>query len=141
MRFYATTRIEFRDAGKITASGKKADKSQLKEKKIPVGKWIQVRSEKDKSTIPYGTGMFTFDNKRGRIDRQSEIIQLGLEDEFIVRNGNTFQYEDVTGEIWKGSETQFKRMLRQNEELREELIAGIQDQTIQLSRVGGGEDS
>lgn len=137
LKYYATTRIELKRASKITKAKNVSDKSKLKSKEVPAGVWIQARSEKDKSTKPFGQGMFAFDSDNGEIDLASEIIQLGLEDEIISRTGNSFEYEDVTGEVWKaGSEKGFKQLLTDNDDMREEIIAAIQDMTTELSRVG-----
>lgn len=136
LRYYATTRLEFRKAGKVTRDQPVADKSQLKTKKVPFGNWIQVRSEKEKSTKPYLQGMFVFDGDHGRIDIASEIIQLGLEDEIIVRSGNTFHYEDLSGVEHKGYEGKFKQLISEDAELRGELVEAITEMTAQLARVG-----
>lgn len=136
LRYYATTRLEFRKAGKVTQDRPVADKAQLKQKKVAIGNWIQVRSEKEKSTKPYMQGMFIFNSDNGEIDQASEIIQLGLEDEIIERRGNIFHYEDVAGVEHKGLETKFKQLISEDEELREELIDSITEMTVQLSRVG-----
>lgn len=135
MKYYATTRLELRRAGKVTKKKAVAEKSQKKDKEVPYGNWIQVRSEKDKSTRPYRQGMFLYNADRGRIEVESEIIQLGLEDDIIERNGNVFSYEAVDGTEWKGLENKFKSMIRENDELREELVSAISDMTVELSRV------
>ena len=136
LRYYATTRLEFKKAGKVTRDMAVADKGQLKEKKVPYGNWIQVRSEKEKSTKPYMQGMFVFDSDHGEIDQTSEIIQLALEDEIIQRRGNMFHYEDIAGVEHKGLETRFKQMISTDTDLRDELVDAITEMTMQLSRVG-----
>ena len=136
MRFYATTRINLRKAQKLTEALKRADRGQLKETQLPVGNWIQARSEKDKSTRPLQQGMFVFDGRKGRIDLESEIIQLGLEDDLIVKSGNTYVYEDVTGKEHRGTWKVFKKKLKDDNLMRGELIEGISDMTVQLSKVG-----
>jgi RecA/RadA recombinase len=135
LRYYATTRLEFRKAGKVTRDAPVAERGQLKTKKVPQGNWIQVRSEKEKSTKPYGQGMFVFDSDHGRIDIESEIIQLGLEDEIITRSGNIFHYEDLAGIDHKGTESRFKQLISEDHGLREELIEAITEMSFQLSRV------
>lgn len=135
MKFYATTRLELKRAGKIKKKQNVAEKSNLVKKEMPAGNWIQVRSEKDKSTRPYRQGMFIFDSDRGRIDLESEIIQLGLEDDIIERNGNVFSYEDLAGVEWKGLENKFKELIRENPDLQDELVQAISDMTVQLGRM------
>jgi recombination protein RecA len=136
LAYYATSRIEFKKTLPVKEKMKKAQRGELKEKEVKVGTWIQVRSEKEKSTHPYMTGEFMFDNKGGKIDLASEIIQLGLEDEIIVRSGNTFTYEDIDGEIWSGNNSKFRGILADQDDLRSEIVEAIQDQTVELSRVG-----
>ena len=137
LKYYATTRLELRKSGKVTKAKNVADKSKLKSKEVPVGTWIQARSEKDKGSKPYGQGMFMFDTENGCIDIASEIIHLGLEDEIISRDANSFEYEDISGESWRaGSEKAFKQLLEENEDVREEIIASITDMTQILGRVG-----
>jgi hypothetical protein len=137
MKYYATSRIEFKKSGRVTEPGFVADKHKLMKKAIPSGNWIQVRAEKEKSTVPYRQGMFVFDSKGGRIDRFSEILQLGLEDGIITREGNTFSYEDLEGAVWKGSEKNFKKMIEDNEFLWEEIVGAVADMTVALSKVDG----
>jgi recombination protein RecA len=135
LRYYATTRLEFRKAGKVTRDAPVADKGQLKQKKIPTGNWIQVRSEKEKSTRPYGQGMFIFDSDHGVIDLASEIIQLGLEDGIVLRTGNVYRYEDLAGVEHRGLEAKFKQLISEDADLRGELVDAITEMTVQLSRV------
>lgn len=136
LKYYATTRIEMRQAEKLREEKQVAVKNKLVKKAVPYGAWIQVRSEKDKSVKPFRQSMFAFNSDRGEIDLASEIITLGLEDEIIERTGNIFSYEDVDSVEWKGTERRFATLIRENAELQEELIGAIQDQTIQLARVG-----
>ena len=136
LRFYATTRINLRRAQKVTEAKKRADRGQMKESQLPVGNWIQARSEKDKSTRPLQQGMFIFDNKGGQIDEESEIIQLALEDDLIEKNGTRYTYEDMTGEQWAGQWKAFKKTIKEHPELKTELIEGISDMTVQLGKVG-----
>lgn len=136
LKYYATTRIELKDAGKVTESQEISHKSKLSKKDRPVGKWIQAKNQKDKSTRPYRQGMFVFDTKYGEIDLASEIIHLGLEDGIVVRDGNKFSYEDYEGHAYKApNEKAFKKMIHSDKEFREEVVASISDMTIELSKV------
>lgn len=137
--FYATTRIEFKKTGAVKAKGKVAEKGRLVEKDRKVGNWIQVRVEKEKSTMPYRQASFLFDSNAGRIDVSSEILHLGLEDEILLRNGNFITYETVDGEAISLTEKKFMQRVRSDEALREELVEGIQDRTAQLAKVGDEE--
>lgn len=138
MGFYATTRLEFRKTGQVKAKKRVAAKSKLIEKDMPIGAWIQVRATKEKSTRPYGQASFIFDADSGDIDLLSEIIQLGLEDEIIVRSGNSFSYEDMDGTEWKGnSEKAFRKLLDLNPELVADLVDAISDMTVEMAQMNG----
>jgi recombination protein RecA len=136
LRFYATTRINLRKAHKLTEAKKRADRGQMKETQLPTGNWIQARSEKDKSTRPLQQGMFVFDNTKGRIDLESEIIQLGLEDQIIEKLGNSYLYVNAAGGELKKTWKAFKQAIREDEMLASEMIAAISDMTVELSKVG-----
>lgn len=135
LRYYATTRLEFRKTGKVDEPTWIAEKGELKKKKGVWGNWIQIRSEKDKSTRPHRQGSYIFDNKRGRIDAASEILHLALEDEIVEKKGNRYIYEDMVGDEWKGTQAQWRKMLIENPDLHEELRAAVEDMTAELSRV------
>jgi recombination protein RecA len=131
LRFYATGRIEFRRGTKVMGKRKRARAEKLVEAEVPVGRWTQVKVEKDKSTIPGREGAFIFDYEMKQVDIASEIIQLGLEDELITRSGNNFTYEDIDGHVWTGMRTKFAKYIHENEELQRELISAIEDVTRQ----------
>jgi recombination protein RecA len=137
MGFYASTRLEFKKTGAVEESGRRAEKLELKSKKIKVGDWIQVKAMKEKTARPYQQGAYIFRTDRGEIDLMSEILQLGLEDEIITRSGNTFSYETFEGEIISGGEAKFRNILMENEELRDEIVDAISDMTHQIAKVNG----
>ena len=135
MGFYASTRIEFAKTGKVETSGQRAEKGELKAKKIQVGDWIQAKAVKEKTSKPYQQGSYIFRTDEGRIDQLSEIIQLGLEDEIIRRVGKRYEYETLDGMEFSGQEAKFREMLEEDDEVRQELIDAIEDMTYQISRV------
>lgn len=136
LRFYATTRIEMRKGGMEKAKRRVAARGKLVERDVPNARWIQCRVEKDKSTRPYREGSFLFDSKSGSIDIASEIVHLGLEDEIISRVGNNLIYEDIDGKEWKYLPTKFHSIVRANDDLRDELVSVIQDNTVRQSTYG-----
>lgn len=135
MGFYATTRLEFKKTGAVEISGKRAEKMEMKSKKIKVGDWIQVKAQKEKAAKPYQQGAYIFRSDQGQIDRVSEIIQLGLEDEILERSGNKFHYESLDGTVYVRSEAQLRDLLEQEPEILQELVSSIEDMTYQLARV------
>ena len=141
LRFYATGRIEFRKGGKLRAKRKVARAGKLVESEVTVGRWTQVRVEKDKSTIPGREGAFVFNYDLKMIDPAWEIIQLGLEDGVIERSASGwYSYTDLDDREWKGGEKKFRSILMENEELRDEIVAVIEDSTANQT-IGGGEDA
>jgi recombination protein RecA len=137
LRYYSTTRIEMRRGAKVFAERPAARAGKLVKSKTPVGRWIQVRVEKDKSTRPYREGSFIFDAERAEISRASEIIELGLLDGVIQRRGNTYAFVDLDDREWRGTYGKFSQYLRDNEELAKEISLVIQDQTIRNQFSGG----
>lgn len=133
LRYYDTTRIELRRGENVDRPGKKASKGKLVEARVKTGHWVYAKSQKEKSSMPFQEGSFIFDNTLGQIDLSSEIVQLGLEDGWITRTGNTFSFEDVDGTVHDGAERKFKNQIATNDQLRQELIELIEDRTIQNS--------
>jgi recombination protein RecA len=140
LRFYATGRVEFRRGTKVMGKRKRARGEKLVEAEVPVGRWTQVRVEKDKSTIPGREGAFIFDFEMKTIDPASEIIGLGLEDGLIERSGNVFRYADIEGREWSGTRSRFAKFLYDNEELYDELRLVIEDVTEQGGDENGEDD-
>lgn len=141
LRFYATGRIEFRKAGKLLEKRKLARAGKLVETEVSYGRWIQVRVEKDKSTIPNREGAFVFNYRMKKIDPAWELIQLGLEDGVIDRTANgIYSYTDIEDKEWKGFEKKFRKFLYDDEELYEEIADVIRDNTLNLTAFGGGDE-
>ena len=132
LRYYATGRIEFRRGSQLLRKKKVARGGKLVETDKPVGRWVQVKVVKDKSTSPGREGSFVFNHEMKRIDPAYEILQLGLEDGLIERNSTgRYSYVDLGDKEWKGTERQFTDWLNTNEDLRDELVAVIQDNTME----------
>jgi len=140
LRYYATTRIEMRRSAKVLGKRPAVKRSKLVNSEIAVGRWIQVRVEKDKSGRPYREGSFIFDAERGEISRPSEIIELGLLDGLLSRTGNTFRYIDLEDIEWSGTYERFVRQLRDNPEVAGEIEVAIADNTIQMAADFGGRE-
>lgn len=130
LRYYATGRIEFRRGTVLKAKSKRARAGKLVETDVPVGRWIQVRVVKDKSTMPGREGSFVFDHRLKKISPGYEIVQLGLEDGLVERSASGwYSYTDLDEHEWRGTEKKFVNWLNTNDDLRAELEAAISDQT------------
>jgi recombination protein RecA len=137
LRFYATGRIEFRKGSRITEKRKIIRNGKPVETDVAIGRWIQVRCEKDKSTRPSREGSFVFDYDLKTIDPAWEVISLGLEDGLIERTvGGSYSYTDLDDQEWSGTEKKFRKYLRDNPQLYSELEVAIKDES---SRQGRGE--
>lgn len=135
MSFYATTRLEFKKTGAFEEPGKRASKGELKSTKIRKGDWIQVKSQKEKASRPYQQGSYIFRTDLGGIDLASEVIHLGLEDEIITKSGKDYIYDGIDGQR-RGTLSDWRKHLADDDELRDEIIDAINDQTYELARVG-----
>ena len=130
LRYYATGRIEFRRGSVVKEKSKRARAGKLVETDVPVGRWVQVRVVKDKSTSPGREGAFVFDYRLKKISPAWEVIQLGLEDGLIERSANGwYSYTDIEDHEWKGPVKKFTGWLNKNDDLRAELEAVIRDNT------------
>lgn len=134
LRYYATGRLEFRRGSQLLRKKKVAAAGKLVERDKQVGRWIQVKAVKEKSTYPGREGSFVFNHELGKIDPGYEILQLGLEDGLIERSASgRYSYVDVEDHEWKGTEKVIVKYLNANNEdgqlLRAELTAAIEDVT------------
>ena len=130
LRYYATGRLEFRRGSQLLRKKKVARAGKLVETDKRVGRWIQVKVVKDKSTVEGREGSFVFNHEMKRIDPGYEILQLGLEDGLIERSGSgRYSYVDVDDREWKGTEKVFVKYLNNDADLAAELTAAIVDVT------------
>jgi recombination protein RecA len=133
LKFYASIRLELKREKKEKRSKQVAKKGKLVATDVPVGQWVMVRAEKQKTARPEMAGMFLFDTENGCIDHEVEIINLGLQDGAITRSGNTFTYIDSEKQPWSGTESRFKKLLIDNDDMREELEWLIGEKTKELT--------
>lgn len=133
LKFYTSIRVELKMEQKERKPRQVVKKGKIVTAEKVVGQWVLVRAEKQKTARPHVESMFYFDYERRMIDPEYEIIHLGLEDGLIKRKGNTFTYEDSDGHEWSGTDQRFRAMLRENEELRDELTWAITQNTLALS--------
>lgn len=134
LKYYDTARIELRRGEQITKPGKKVNtKSKLVDSSIKKGYWVYAKAHKNKVSREGLEGTFAFNSEEGEIDLISEIIQLGLEDRLITRTDRTFKYVDYDGIEWNGIEKNFKKMIKEDDGLREELQDYIYERTLELA--------
>jgi recombination protein RecA len=140
LRFYASSRIELRKGTAVKAKRKIAKANKLVESDVLVGRWISARAEKDKTTRPYRQGSFIFDGDEGNIDLGSEIVQLALEDGLVENRGNNYSYIGLDDKEIKGSYKRFKAAITKDDEVRQELIDQITDNSNRTGEENGEGD-
>lgn len=129
LKFYATTRIEMRRGDREKKKRRTARGTKIVNKEIPVGHWVNVKSQKEKSARPYLEASFFFDAEAATIDAEKSLLHLGLQDGLIERSGNTFSYTDSEDEEWSGQQGKFLGWLRDNNTLREEIEWAVAENT------------
>jgi recombination protein RecA len=133
LKFYASVRIEMKKEKKEMKPRKVVIKGKEQTKDMTVGQWVMVRAEKQKTARPGQEAMFYFDYERRCIDREREIINLGLQDKLITMTGRKLVFEDSDGREWAGMENAFRKWLREEEDMADELTWAIQQNTKSLS--------
>jgi recombination protein RecA len=139
LKFYASIRIEMKRLDKKKKGRKVAVKSEFKEKPVSVGHWVAVRAEKQKTAMPEQESMFLFDYERMQIDPEQEIVTLGLQDELVTLTGKKLTYVDAGGKSWSAMDHQFRKYLRDNPDLAEELVGAIELGTEYMNEGNDGE--
>jgi recombination protein RecA len=144
LKFYSSIRVRMTKAERKKLPRKRVKQNKLVTSDMPVGQWVTVRTEKNKTTRPEMESMFLFDFETKAIDHDMEIITLGLEDGLIKLSGKTYSFDDSDGNEWSGMETKFRKMIHDNPEMREELEWAIQENTrvigLQREDTNGAED-
>jgi len=132
LRYYATGRLEFRLGTKEMAKRQRPRAGKLVESDVEIGRWVQVRAVKEKSTRPLREGSFVFSHELRRIDPASEIVMLGLEDGLIEHAAGRYEYVDLDDYRWRGTLKQFSGWIRDNPELRKELESVISENSREV---------
>ena len=109
LKFYASVRLDIR---KVTT---------LKDGDTPVGNQVRVKVIKNKVAPPFRKAEFEISFGEG-ISRVGEIADLGVEYGVITKSGSWFSYGETR--LCQGREA-LKSLLRDNEELAEEMRAAI----------------
>ncbi len=109
LKFYCSVRMEIR---KVTA---------VKEGDDVVGTSVRVKVVQNKVAPPFRQAEFDIMHDRG-INRESDVINLAIEDKFIEKSGSWINYGEMR--LGQGMENA-KKYLRENPALMEELIKKI----------------
>lgn len=109
LKFYASVRIDIRKS------------TPIKDGEEITGYLTKVKVVKNKVAPPFRKAEFDIVFGEG-ISRSGEILDLGVDKDIIKKSGSWFSYGDI--KLGQGREAA-KEMIRDNEELAEELTAKI----------------
>jgi len=112
LKFYSDCRIEIARSAFVKEKGKESD-----DKGANIGGVVRVKTIKNKTFSPYKTCSFDVIFGQG-VDNFGEIIELGIEQDIIQRNGSWYSYGDV--KLGQGTAS-VKALMADNPELYEEL--------------------
>ena len=136
--FYATTRIEVRQGEKETEQRKIVHKSKEVERKVVVGQWIDFRLVKEKSGgRTFDTASILLDFEARRYDMARELIDLGMRDGTVERQGDYYLLPDPEEPQVLKKHHGIKRAvakINDDEALRDFLVVCAEEQTAALAR-------
>lgn len=128
--FYASTRIELLTMEKETEDRDMVRKGAKAKRKVVVGQWVKAKATKDKTKIPQQEVSFMFDLERKCIDVAREIIDLGMTDGVLLRQGDNYLVPSHDVKCHG-----IKRMVKKivdDDELRDFLVTCIEERTVEL---------
>lgn len=135
MAFYAGLRLELVRTETMQRTGKLVNQKtgEITIGKVPYGHRVLVRGEKDKTgglSRPLEETTFVFDYEKGSHDHIEDLIYLGRDRGLIEvkgkGNAQKWWVEDYEDEVASGR-TRFKKWLRKNKAVCEELEEKIKD--------------
>jgi recombination protein RecA len=125
--FYTSTRIEMLKSERETEEQIVVKGGKEVKRKIAQGQWVSCQLTKDKTGArPLSTVNFMFDFNERAIDERRELLDLGMMDGVVERNGDYFEFtqEDGTHHRVHGIKRWLK-LLDDKPEVVEELRAWI----------------
>jgi recombination protein RecA len=134
--FYASTRIELMQGEKETEVQSQAYKGKMSDRKVVTGRWVNVRLAKEKTGgRPEETAALMLDYDTRRLDITREILDLGLRDGLIEKQGDYYSIPTVEEPQVMKRYHGLKRAINAiaEEELQEFLVTCITEQTALLA--------
>lgn len=136
--FYASTRIEMTKGEKEMGTAKTPYKGQMSDRKRVLGQWVHVKLAKEKTGArPEDSMALLLDFETRDFDQAREIIDLGMRDGIIQRKGDYFHITGLNGEQRSHGIKRTVAKISEDEELRDFLIACIEEQTAVIGGVNG----
>lgn len=140
--FFASTIVEMQAGEKETEAVKVVVKGKEVERKVVRGQWVTCTATKEKTGArPYATRSFLLDFETKMPSLAREIVDLGMEDGIVERVGDNYIIEPLEGDPIKlhGIGRTIKR-IEGDDDLREGLVAMIEERTRSLTEVVDGEE-
>jgi len=111
LKFYASVRLDIRRIDSIKAGD------------AIVGNRTRVKVKKNKVAPPFKQAEFDIMYNEG-ISREGDLLDLGVEEDFVMKTGSWFSYNDV--KLGQGRENS-KQFLRDNPEILDEIETKIRE--------------
>lgn len=129
--FYCSTRIELMAGEREQEERETVKHGKWVKRKIPVGQWVSVRVTKEKTGArPLATKYFMLDLDSRRISRAREIIDLGMEDEIVTREGDFYTIETEDDPLRVHGIKKAVKAIESDPQLEEYLTSLIEVQSL-----------
>lgn len=131
--FYASTRLELREAEKEIENVTTVFKGAKVERKRAMGRWVNVTVRKEKTGArPESSSMFLLNYDTKKPDEARELIDLGMEDGLIERKGDYYEVIDYDQKIRCHGAKRMVKRINEDDELREWLVTCVEERTAEI---------
>jgi len=131
--FYASTRLELREAEKEMEEVLTVHKGAKVKRKRAAGRWVNVTVRKEKTGArPESSGAFLLNYETKQPDVARELIDLGMTDGLIDRKGDYYEVVGYDESVKCHGAKRMVKRLNEDDELREWLIACVEEQTAEI---------
>ncbi|MDP3975367.1 MAG: recombinase RecA, partial [bacterium] len=120
LKFYASVRIDIRNAGKIEEG--------TNDSKRVIGIHSKTKIVKNKVAAPFKVAMFDIMYNQG-ISREGDIVDLGVQFELIKKSGSFFTYGDA--KLGQGRDNAC-RFLKENQKMAKEIEKEIRQADLKV---------
>lgn len=130
LSFYASTMVEMMMGDKETIKSPQPFKGKLVDRKRVEGQWVNCTLTKEKTGgRPFDSLSFMLNYETNQIDVAREIIDLGMRDDLVVRQGDHYSFPEETGVKRAHGIKNAVAKIDGDEEFRDFLIACIEEAT------------
>jgi RecA/RadA recombinase len=136
--FYASTRLELREAEKETVEIDTVSRGTVAKRKSVTGRWVNVTVRKEKTGArPESSGSFLLDYERKVPLVSQELIDLGMQDGLIERHGNIYTVVGYDGKVTANGIKQMRTKIEKDEKLEDWLRTCVEERTAELDEGDG----